>query len=132
MSTAAAVIPSKTSKKRARPEDALQRAVVAHLRYRRAAGVSWFAVPNGGYRSGLEASIMQGLGTRAGIPDLFFVVEGRPYGLELKAAKGRLSPAQIAMHLEMRKAGVTVETAFTVDQAVQILQQWGAIRDTQR
>lgn len=128
MSNVAAIIPFRTKRKRARPEDALQRAVVGHLRYRLAPGVTWFAVPNGGYRSGIEAAIMQGLGTRAGVSDLFFVVHGKPYGLELKAASGKLSAGQVAMHAEMRAAGVVVETANTIDKALHFLQQWGAIR----
>jgi len=45
-------------------------------------------VPNGGYRSPIEAAIFKGLGVKAGFPDLFiFRATGKYHGLaiELKA-----------------------------------------------
>jgi hypothetical protein len=46
------------SHRRARPEDAIQRAVTQHYRH----------VPNGGYRRPIEAAIMKATGTVAGVP----------------------------------------------------------------
>lgn len=52
-----------------RPEDALQRAVCDLLTiYERQGHLRFFAVPNGGKRSKIEAAIMKGMGVRAGVP----------------------------------------------------------------
>jgi hypothetical protein len=40
----------------------------------------------------IEARIFGGQGVVAGIPDVIIVHEGKTYGLELKAAGGRLLP----------------------------------------
>jgi hypothetical protein len=63
-----------------RPEQAIQRALFAHLRVRATPGVFAFHVPNGGWRSRIEAAILKGLGVRAGVPDVFLVKDGRTYG----------------------------------------------------
>lgn len=112
-----------------RQEDQVQRAVVEHLLYRRRPGVAWFAVPNGGARSRIEASIMKGLGVRAGVPDLILIFEGRTYGLELKRAKGgRTSDAQLSMMKELQDAGAMCAVAAGLDAALKQLQDWGLMR----
>lgn len=59
-----------------------------------------FAVPNGGLRNAIVAKKLKGQGVRAGVPDLFFLVQrGQFHGLviEMKREKGgRLSPEQAA------------------------------------
>ena len=50
------------SRRRQRPEAAIQRAIFQHLRTRAAPGVFAFHCPNGGYRKPVEAAIMKGLG----------------------------------------------------------------------
>ena len=112
-----------------RLEDQVQRAVVEHLRFRRKPGVTFFAVPNGGGRSAIEASIMKGLGVRAGVPDLILIAEGRTYGLELKRAKGgRTSDAQRAMIQEIEAAGGVCAVAAGLDAALDQLKAWGLLR----
>lgn len=112
-----------------REEDQIQAAVVLHLTTRAAPGVSWFAVPNGGYRRAAEARIMRSLGTRAGVPDIIVIRDGRAFGLELKRVKGgRLSPAQRDMQEELAGAGMTIATAHGLDAALAVLEEWGAIR----
>ncbi len=57
--------------------------------------MSFYAVPNGGWRSPVEAGIMVGQGVRAGVPDLVVLLPGgKSIYAELKASKGRLSPKQ--------------------------------------
>ena len=68
------------------------------------------------------------MGTKAGVPDLLLVADGRLYGLELKAARGHLSPAQVATHAQMRAAGATIGTAADVDEALALLATWGLLR----
>lgn len=114
---------------RARPEDIVQRAVVHHILRRKFPGVSWFAVPNGGWRSQAEAAIMHGLGVRAGVPDLFIFHNGKAFALELKRDKGgRISPHQKAMIAELEAADVKCAVACGIDQAVEQLERWGIIR----
>jgi len=70
------------------PEDAIQRAVVQHYQQRRAPRVFMFSVPNGGYRRAIEAAIMSGTGTVAGVPDMIWIKDGRVHALELKGQAG--------------------------------------------
>jgi hypothetical protein len=110
----------------------LNRAVVAHLQGRPASGIFWCAVPNGGYRSKTEAAIMVGLGVRKGSPDLICVKASREasqvYALELKAPRGRLSPAQMQCHEELRRAGAVVAVCHSLDDALDKLELWGVLR----
>jgi hypothetical protein len=93
------------SRRRQQPEAQIQRAVFEHLRIRPAVGVFAFHVPNGGWRSPIEAAILKGLGVVAGVPDIVAVRGGQMYCLELKAEGGRSTPAQIAAHSLLASAG---------------------------
>lgn len=118
---------------KARPEDVVQRAVVCHIQRRKYPDVSWFAVPNGGWRSASEAAIMQGLGVRAGVLDLMLFRGGRAFALELKRDKGgRLSQHQSGMIRELEAAGVECAVACGIDQAIAQLERWGLIRGASR
>jgi hypothetical protein len=85
--------------------------VFQHLAVRSAPGVFAFHPANGGYRSPIEAAILRGLGMRRGVPDAIAIRDGRVYGLELKAAGGRLSPSQREAHAAVCAAGATVAVA---------------------
>jgi hypothetical protein len=111
-----------------RPEQAIQRAVFAHLAARSAPGVFAFHVPNGGLRSRVEASIMKGLGVRAGVPDIIAVKDGRAYGLELKAPGARLTAVQRDTHVQLSEAGATVAVAYSLDNALAHLEAWALLR----
>lgn len=114
---------------KSRHEDAIQRAVICHIQRRKFPNVSYFAVPNGGLRARKEAAIMQGLGTRAGVPDIVLIHNGQAYFLELKRDKGgRTSPAQAAMAAELRAAGADVAVCAGIDAAIAQLERWGLIR----
>ena len=109
-------------------EEAIQRAVFAHLRTRGAPGTFAFHVPNGGWRSRVEASILNGLGVRAGVPDLIIIRDGRTYALELKTSTGRLSPDQLKVRDELRAAGCEVGVTFGLDEALAWLAERGLLR----
>jgi hypothetical protein len=115
------------SRRRQQPEQALQRALVEHLSWRAAPGVFFFHVPNGGWRSRTEAAILKSMGTRAGTPDLLLCRAGQLYCVELKSDRGRLSPAQVTCHEELRRAGATVAVATSIDQALAVLTEWKII-----
>jgi hypothetical protein len=113
---------------RAHPEQQLQRSVLAHLGRRGMPGLWYCHIPNGGYRNAIEAAIFKSLGVVAGAPDLLLIYGGRTYGLELKAAKGKLSPTQIVTHERMKAAGAIVATATGIDEALGWLTLWGLIK----
>jgi hypothetical protein len=97
--------------RRARPEQAVQAAIFQHLPCRGAPGIFAFHPANGGWRSPIEAAILQGLGVRAGVPDVIAVKDGRRYALEIKLA-----------------AGAVVVTSYGLHDAVAQLERWGLLR----
>ena len=76
----------------------------------------------------VEASIMKGLGVRAGVPYIIAIKDGRAFGLELKALGGRLSAVQREAHAALTAAGATVSTAGSLDDALGLLELWGLLR----
>jgi hypothetical protein len=112
-----------------RPEQHIHLVVADHLRWRAAAGVFWMHYPSGGYRTPIEAKILQALGAKPGVPDVLAVREGRLYGLELKAEGGRLSPVQIDCHDALRAAGAEVAVAIGVDEALAQLREWRLLKN---
>jgi hypothetical protein len=85
------------------PEQIAHKAIADHLRLRATPGVLWWHTPNnifaGGKRNrkgvAIQASIMKGLGMRAGVPDFLLVRDGKLFALELKREYGgRLSEAR--------------------------------------
>jgi VRR-NUC domain-containing protein len=109
-------------------EQAIQRAVFEHLRARGTPGVFAFAVPNGGYRSAVEAAILKGTGVVAGVPDVFIVHAGRCFAIELKAEGGRASDKQLACITALREAGAFTCIAEGLDRALACLEAWGILR----
>lgn len=109
-------------------EEAIHRAVVQLLERTAKIGVAWTHIPSGELRHPAVAGKLKGMGVKAGWPDLMLFASGRSWGLELKTAKGRLSPAQIAVHEDLRAAGVTLGVAYGLDQAIAQLKLWGLIR----
>jgi len=100
----------------ARPEEDLQRAVVAFLAAVLPADAVCWATPNQrGTRKRWEMGVLKALGVRAGVPDLFVLYDGQLIGIELKAAKGRLSEAQTAFQATMVRAGAVVAVCRSVD-----------------
>jgi hypothetical protein len=115
-------------RRRAHPEDAIQRAVLEHLRMRGPRDAFVFAVPNGGARSAIEAAIMKGLGVRAGTPDLIIVHQGKTFGLELKANGNRPTRIQEEAQTAMRAAGAEVAVAIGLDAAIKQLEAWQLLK----
>ena len=114
--------------RRVRPEQQIQKAVLGHLAWRALPDLWWCHYPAGGWRSPIEAAILQSLGVVAGVPDLLLVHRGQLYGLELKAEAGRLTDVQLDVHAKMKQAGAVVATAYGVDAALAQLAAWGLLR----
>jgi hypothetical protein len=115
--------------RRAQIETRVQRAICQHLQARAAKGVFWYAIPNGGARSKVEAKIMQGTGTRAGVPDLGFVFEGKPYFLEVKADEtSRATEHQLKAISDINEAGGFACIGYGLDRCLRILEEWGLLK----
>jgi hypothetical protein len=115
--------------RRQQPEAAVQKAIVAHLKARAAKGLFWFAIPNGGARSPVEAAIMKSTGTRAGVPDLGLVFEGRPYFLEVKADEhARATEHQLKAMADITEAGGAAGIGYGLNQCLRILEDWGLLK----
>ena len=106
-------------------EDNIQRLVVSHLQRRAAKGVLYWHTPNGGKRQISEAAKFKRLGVLPGMPDLLLYRGGELYALELKTEQGRLSDDQKHALAELAKAGAITATAYGLDHALTILEQWG-------
>jgi hypothetical protein len=109
-------------------EQQIQRAIFEHLRWRAVPGAFAFHVPNGGWRSAVEAAIFKGIGVVAGIPDVVAIHDGKVFCLELKVDRGRLSNVQRDAHERLREAGATVATAYGIDEALGQLTEWCMIK----
>jgi hypothetical protein len=121
------------SRKKQQPEAELQRALVQHLQLRAEPGALWFAVPNGGARSKIEAAIFKGLGVKAGVSDLLFLHEGNFFALELKAGKyADPTPAQSQFLADVIHAGGRAAWARGLDEALAQLQQWRLLRGAEQ
>ena len=108
-------------------EHDLQCAICDYLDIRR---VCYWAVPNGGKRSKIEASRMQKSGVKSGVPDITIVHEGQFYGLEVKkpktlTPKGRLSKNQKNMIEKIEEHGGDVKVVYSVQDTIEAFIDWG-------
>jgi hypothetical protein len=115
-------------RRRARPEQEIQKALFQHLAVRAASTVFAFHPANGGGRSRVEGAILKGMGVKAGVPDIIAIKNGQCYALELKASGGRLTPVQRDAHAALVAAGATVAVAYGIDDALARLEAWGLLR----
>jgi hypothetical protein len=90
--------------------------------------VFWTHVPNGGHRHPIVGKKLKDMGTRAGVPDLLFLIDGRLHTLELKAVQGYLSAVQRQVIIELEAAGAVTAIARGVDEALKVLEGWGVLR----
>jgi hypothetical protein len=121
--------PRRLPRRREQPERAIQVALVEHLAWRTPPGTWWTHFPAGGRRSRVAGAILKGMGAKPGVPDILLLSQGRLFGLELKAGtKGRLSDTQVETHAAMRNAGAVIGTAGTIDEALDLLAEWGLLR----
>lgn len=109
-------------KRRGSPEAAIQRAIVQRMIWH---GCKVVAIPNEGKRSVRAGRAMRGTGLAKGAPDLMVLRAGRIGFLEVKAPKGRLSPAQVQMHADMARHGFRVHVVRSQDEAVDALRSEG-------
>jgi len=79
-----------------------------------------FAIPNGGRRGKLEASILKAEGVKPGIPDLFLAVPTADCAglfIEMKIKPNRVSKEQVAVMKRFVLQGYAAEVAWSWDEA---------------
>jgi hypothetical protein len=114
---------------RVRPltEQQVQRVFVDYLK--RVCAVKFWAVPNGGYRTKAEASILIGQGVEAGVADLHFLLPGGKLGvIEMKSAGGRLSENQKAWLAAVKEGGAETAVCYSFEEAQAQIRLWGIDR----
>jgi hypothetical protein len=109
-------------------EAQIHKAVVSHLVQRGEPDVFWFHPANGGKRSWSEGKSFKAMGVVAGVPDLIIIKGGEVFGLELKAAGGRVQPSQRLVHEAMQEAGAKTAIAKGLDEALVTLECWGILK----
>jgi hypothetical protein len=108
-------------------EHRLQRAVAQHLTLRHAPGIWWTSIDHASRDRILNAT-RKARGVKPGIPDIIVLMRGSLYCLELKTSTGRQSPEQKAVEAEILRAGGVYEVAHGIDEALYILEAWGALK----
>ncbi|CAB4155746.1 VRR-NUC domain containing protein [uncultured Caudovirales phage] len=110
-------------KRKAQPEAAIQRAIIARLRM---SGIVCHHSPNAAKRSVNGGRRVKQDGMITGWPDLTVVgPEGLVAFLEVKAPGGKLSPAQAEIGMMLMRMGQVWAEVRSQDEAVATLQQWG-------
>lgn len=115
MLTSTAFLPAARRRKNpVRREQTLQQAVAKFLTVALRPPTLWSAIGHGG-GGALRGAILKGMGVKAGLPDVLILhpVHGAHtvvLGLELKAGKGKPSPAQedMAHHFHACNAGYVI------------------------
>jgi hypothetical protein len=108
-----------------RPEQDLHRMVWRFFEIALPEDCFAFHPANGGYRRAVEAAILKAMGVVRGVPDIIVIWQGRVFGIELKADKGRTSMAQLATHQAMRAAGCEIAVCRTLDEVETAMRGWG-------
>lgn len=106
------------SKRMNRPEQALQKSFVDFLTLSQPTNCVWFAVPNGGQRSPIEAAILKGQGVKAGVADFMFAFPNKTAFLEFKADNGVLSPSQLDFRNDCIRLRIPYKVVRTLEEAV--------------
>ena len=116
------------TKRRASPEQAIQRCCVdflARMVPEPPDGPAWTAVNPIPAKSKAAAGTSKAMGLRAGVHDLVLIWHGRFIGIEVKAAKGSLSPEQRRWHAEVECAGGESYVIRDVADLSKLLREWG-------
>jgi hypothetical protein len=91
------------------------------------------AIPNGEKRHIAVASRLKAEGVKRGTPDIFICLPaGKVAWLEMKAEKGRLSPDQILFRDRVLALGHLWGMASSVDEALEHLTAWDALKPAYR
>ena len=108
-----------------RPEQVIQRQVVAYLTILERQGKLWFTHIGHGGGGRVRGAILRGLGLKAGVADLMILLPGgRAHFLELKAPGGKMSPKQIDFCDSCNRLGFSYYVADSLDVAKTMVDVW--------
>ena len=108
-----------------RAEDIIQKSIVGYLETV-VPRVFVFAVPNAARRGPGQRAGNAVPGLKAGVPDVCFIVDRRPYFVEVKRPDGSgLSDKQVECHREMRQLDIDVTTVTSIEELRFALADWG-------
>lgn len=111
--------------KRRSPERDLQISVAQFLELAAPEGLFWTAINPMPGKSAAAAGLSKAMGLRAGVADLLFIHEGLPLFIELKADKGRESPAQRETSALAGRAATLTWICRSVAEVEHRLRIWG-------
>jgi hypothetical protein len=86
-----------------------------------------FAIPNGGNRNVITATILKREGVLKGIPDLFIAEPNNNYSglfIEMKHGKNKPSKEQIDIMDKLRERGYKVELCYSFDTFVEMVKKY--------
>ena len=86
-----------------------------------------FAIPNGGKRSVITATILKREGALAGVADLFLMYPSKTYHglfIEMKIGKGKQTENQLEFEKQCKKFGYKYELCRSFDDFVNIINQY--------
>lgn len=107
----------------------LQCKIADELRAHARPDVFWTSIPMGELRTKATGGKVKASGGRPGSPDLFFIVKGLVYGLELKPFDGpNPTDLQDAAAALWEAAGGVYAVAKGMDAAMGLLTGWGVFR----
>lgn len=106
-----------------RPEQQLQKAVIQFLKVAAPEGLFYTAINPVPGKSPAVAGLSKALGMRAGVADLLFIYEGTPFFVELKAEKGRETPAQRETSKAVANAAAVTYLCRSVEELCVILKE---------
>lgn len=117
-----------------RPEQAIHKAVIKHLKSRAAPGVVYWHtannIPMGGKHAARLGGLMKAMGVRAGVSDIVALHNGEFFALELKAPGGRPTESQLEFLAAVNRAGGYGVVAESFDAAILCLEHWGLLKGT--
>lgn len=114
-------------------EHTIQVRLMDYLVYAARDDIYYFAVPNQSNRHISNAAKMKAEGMRSGIADLCFMFpQGQVAWLEMKKPGGKLSATQKNFRDICATLGHTWGTAKSVDEALDLLTKWDALKPAYR
>lgn len=117
------------ARKRKGPEEQVQRSIVDWLSiHERQGRLSFFHVPNGGYRTKAEAGVMKALGQKPGVYDLFVMWFDGVGFMEVKPKGGYLRPVQKAFGQRLDGFNIPWAVVRSTEDADRALREWGVLK----
>jgi len=107
-------------------EDDIQKTVMQWVRLQGLGGVV-FHIPNQGKRSMRYGKQLKDMGMRPGVSDLFIARPSKRYHgawIELKSAKGRISPEQKLFLIDMEKEGYFTAICWSIEETIETITQY--------